>query len=461
LRGGLAGIVPADDISKLAGEGKVAITGRIDSLPEIRMRGRREKIAFVLSVQAVEIRGRTERRQGKVQVSVFNSGADLQYGNRVRLFGELRVPPAAAGPGQFDYRKYLANRGIRRIFMAFGKRSMRVLGEGDSSFLKKIFLFRTAILRKIDTSLPFPENQILSALLVGARKGIPQEISDDFVKTGTTHILAVSGMNVSIVSGFIYLLLRLCFIPRRLNALFCLLFIGAYVLLSGCNAPVARAGIMGGLLMLGLFLEKESELANSLAIAFFILLFANPGNLWACDFQLSFLSVLGIHFFGPRLENECLIDQDGKKEAATPLRRLGRFYRDILWVTFAAMLGTWPLLLYYFRLFSPVSFLANLAILPPMNFATFAGFLVLPFLFLWEKAGVLLGILPLGAIYLSVRCTHWLAGVPFGHFYLPAFGTGILWLYYGLFFPGMLLLRARFVRLWKARASAKKTPSAY
>lgn len=456
LREGLTRIIPRDDISNFFPEGKGAITGRVESIPEIRMKGRREKISFVMSVQSVSFGGEQALRSGKVQVSFFNSRADLEYGDRVRLYGELRIPPAATFPGEFDYRKYLENRGIRRIFFGFGGRSVSVLGKSGDSIFKRVFSVRSAILKKLDSALPFPENQILAALVVGARKGIPEGITEDFRRTGTTHILAVSGMNVSIVSGFIFLLLRLCFIPRRLNALLSLFFIGIYVLLSGCNAPVARAGIMGAILMFGLFLEKESELANSLAIAFFILLFVNPGNLWACDFQLSFLSVLGIFLFGPGFTNECLIDEHGRRERPSVWRRIGRFYLDILRVTLAAMIATWPLLVYYFRLFSPVSFPANMLILPFMNFATFAGFLILPVLFIFERAGVLLAFFPLAAVRLSIECDHWLARIPFGHFYFPPVPAGVLWIYYGGFLP-LLALSGRKIRaVLKRRAEAKK-----
>jgi len=451
-REGLERRLPPEDISKFPCAAKEILTGTVSSAPEIRRKGRREQVSFVLNAQGALSGGKTEMRSGRVQVFLFNPGRRLEFGDCVKISGELKIPPGASGKGQFSYRAYLEVKGIRRVFYGYGRGGLSYLERGRPSLIKNMYRVREAVESCLERHFPFPEREILKALLIGARKNIPPGITSDFSKTGTTHILAVSGMNVSIVSGFAYFLLRLCFLPRRVNAGFCLAFIAFYAFLAGFNSPVARAGIMGAILMAGLIFEKDSELLNSLAIALFILLFLNPLNLWALDLQLSFLCILSIFLFGFPLQNECLVREEGGIGRPSPARRILRFYAEILWMTVAATLGTWPLILCYFHIFAPSALIANILVVPLMNFATFAGFLVLPFLFIPGIPVPILTFFPLWAIRLSVWINHALSFVPFGHFYFYSLPEAFVWAYYGILFPASFYLRARFWRRGKARA---------
>lgn len=445
-REGLERRIPPEDISSFAPQTKEILLGVISTAPEIRRKGKREQSSFALKLRGSFRDGKLEKRSGKIQVFIFNSGRRFEFGDIVKISGELKIPPSASGTGGFSYRAYLETKGIRRVFYGYGRGSVLSVEKGLLSFNKRVLRIRDSVEARLEKHFPFPEREILKALLIGARRNIPSQISADFSKTGTTHILAVSGMNVSIVSGFAYFLLRLCFLPRRINACLCLVFIGFYVFLAGCNPPVARAGIMGGILMTGLIFEKDSELLNSLAIALFVLLFLNPLNLWALDLQLSFLCILSIFFFAFSVKNECLVQENGSAQKTSPARRILRFYAEIFRMTFAATLGTWPLILYYFHIFAPSAFIANILVVPLMNFATFTGFLALPFLFLFGDRASFLAFFPLWAIRLSTWINHGLAAIPFGHFYFYSFPRILVWGYYGIGFPAFLYFRTRF---WK------------
>ena len=263
------------------------------------------------------------------------------------------------------------------------------------------------------------------------------------------HILAVSGLNVSIVGGLLYFLMRLAGFPQKLNAFISLIFVSIYVLISGYNAPVLRAGIMGAILMGGLLIERESEILNSLGIAFFALLFFKPQNLFLPGFQLSFLSVLAILLIVPRFN----IESFGTEKNLLGVRRRSfwrgvlRFYLSIFLATAAATVGTLPLVLYYFRIASPISFLANLSIVPLMNLATFSGFLILPSLFAPDWVGACLKWLPLLSVKVSLVLNHLLARIPFASFYVPSLPMYLLWIYYGVILVFFLLPRERRKRL--------------
>ncbi len=429
---GLDRSLPNDHIARFEETGKMVISGKILSLPEVSKKGKREMISFVLDLRDLYYRKELKKVSGKIQVFLFNPNTALEYGDEVRLWGELKTPEAKSNPGQFDYRRYLENEKIHRIFMGFGSRSVKLLQKGKPSFLKWVFRVRLAIKERIDYLFSFPENEVLSALLIGMRKKIPESIQDDFARTGTTHILAVSGLNVSIVGGLLYFLMRLMRLPRKLNALVSLVCVTVYVLISGYNAPVMRAGIMGGILMGGLLIDKESDLLNSLAIAFFALLFFKPQNLFSAGFQLSFISVFAIFLVVPPLKNNWFAEKKILTLTAKPsfFRKISRFYQDIFLATVAASLGTFPLILYYFRIASPISLLANLAIVPLMNFATFVGFLALPLLFASGKVSFPLILATKLAIKVSLLMNHLLAKIPFASFYFPSPPLYVLWVYY-------------------------------
>ncbi len=334
--------LPANSIIFFQSTSRVSVTGKVDSLPEITRNGRRETISFVLSVSGLQSGDFSRAVQGRVQVFLMNSRARPAFHDEMRLEGFLEAPEEARYPGQFDYRRYLASRKIQLIFKGYGRRSVRCLKKGNGSILSLILKTRETIKRHIDRYFPFPEREVISALLIGFQNRIPQPIWDDFARTGTAHLLAVSGLNVSIVGGLLYFFLRL-FLPRKWNAFFSLLLVGFYAAISGASAPVLRAAIMGGLLFAGLLIEKDTELLNSLAVAFFFLMVFDTENLFSAGFQLSFLSVLGIFIFMPWVRAGTAGSKQKRGTALFIFQKVTGFFADILTATFAATLATLPL----------------------------------------------------------------------------------------------------------------------
>jgi len=424
-------ILPQDHISNQALSGKAVFNGKIRTSPEIKIKGRRRITSFELELASVERQGENRSVKGRVLVYGFNVREGLDYGDSVRIYAEAKPPKGAVNPGQFDYRRYLAQRKITRTLYAFGSRGIDVDRKGGPSLFGAIFHLRTWFKDVIDRTFPFPEREILAALVIGMRKQIPERIKEDYARTGTTHVLAVSGLNVSIVGGLVFLLFRLAGLPQKLNALLSLLFIMVYVVLSGGNPPVFRAGIMGVILMLGILIEKKSDLRNSLAFAFFLLLFLRPQNLFSADFQLSFLCVSAIAILVPRIKNECFIEEKGRRRAPSFWRSMLSFYQNIFLATVAATLGTFPLILYYFHLASPVSLIANVAIVPLVNLATFSGFLLLP-LAAFSDHFRILTVIPLVAIKIALVINRFLASLPWASFYLPSPPVWVLGLYYSV-----------------------------
>ena len=175
------------------------------------------------------------------------AGSDWQYGDRLRLRGRLETPPEDE---EFSYRDYLARQGVYS-YMRYAA-AERVGVKQGNYLLAAIYALRERALEMVYRLFPDPEASLLAGILLGVESGIPADVKQAFQDTGTAHVIAISGFNISILGGlFALLFLRLLGNRRRfLAASLSLLAIGFYTLLVGAGASVVRAAIMG---VLGLF----------------------------------------------------------------------------------------------------------------------------------------------------------------------------------------------------------------
>ncbi len=222
----------------------------------------------------------------------------------------------------------------------------------------------TAVLGRM---LPEPHAGLLAGILFGTRASLTRELTDAFITTGTMHIIALSGQNVSIVSSFVATVLTKV-VSRRIASLLTLLALAGYLWFVGPSSSLVRAVIMGSLTILAVIFGKRNWSLLSLVLAVALMLLLNP--LWIGDlgFQLSVLATLGIILFG------------GKET---------RIVLTELRITLAAQLFTTPLIFLVFRRLSLVAPIANVAIGWTMPFlmilgwaAAIGGYLSLPLGFL-------------------------------------------------------------------------------
>jgi len=340
-------------VSHFAEEGAWAsVEGRVDSLPLIKEKGKRRVHSFVLEARNLFQSGKLFETTGKVQVFLFNPAETAPFGSRVRIRGKLLRAKTPRNPGEFDYRKFLQDQGIHVVMEGYGERSIRILS-GPAKALTPVALIqklREASSRRLDSLFQSPVNQLLKALILGIRKDLPEEIRDDFVKTGTAHLVAISGMNITLVAGSLFLFALVLGLPQKGAAMAGLLAAVGYVFVSGAGIPVVRAGWMAGLFFTGVLLEREKDFLNSLFFAFFIILAFDPRALFQAGFQLSFLSVLSLVLF------------TSKDEAR------GEWLQ-----TLTVLAGTFPLCILYFNVFSWTSIAANALAIPFFNLGVLGG----------------------------------------------------------------------------------------
>jgi competence protein ComEC len=390
-------------VEKWAGAGKIHLEGVVISVPQIQKAGRREKISFVLASRNLNRRheGRSEQLdvRGKAQVFLFQSGVLPEYGDHVRIWCDLVAPPPAMNPGNFDYQKYLEQRSIRVICQGYGKKCLKILKtHSHDHFIHWLAKARNYLRERIDSLFERPYAVLFKALILGDRKEIPSALNNDFMKSGTSHLIAISGMNIALVIGSFYVFLIVCHLPQKMAACAGLLGTFAYVLIAGGDVPVARAGWMAGVMFLSLLFERERNSLNTFFLAYSILIIVDPKSMTYISFQLSFLSVFA------------LIIMLRGMTGSLP-------WAEAFLQTIAASLGTFPLVIFYFNLFSPASIFANLLAIPFFHLALLSTFLALI-----VGAIPVIGNVAVRTAQFCLQCgLHWIhfwTQVPWGYFYL-------------------------------------------
>ena len=446
-------IVPAQDISNPVFHGRGSLQGRVVSEVDQKSKGKKEIASFTVEADSWWRKQDKALVTGKVRVTLLNAGMIPSYGDEVRIRGTLSFPKSAMNPGEFDYRNYLEKQNIRASFLGFGKKSLRIfnphpsfsLGKGEGlevRVIRKIFDLRRAIHDCVYQLVRAPERDILLSLITGERANIPREITDDFVKTGTVHVLAISGFQVSLVAGLTFLALRGLGIPIRLAAFIAGTVLVFYVPLAGWQLPVQRAGIMGLVVMGSVMLSRASDVISSLFLAFFVLLLINPNSLYSIAFQLSFISVLSILGFIPKMNEWLWMNPDSHDahENDSWLAKIVRSCKVLFASTLAATLGTWPLVLYYFHVLSLTSLLANFFIVPLTTLALFSLIIVLGISLVWMPLAGFLVYVPSFLVKVSIQAVHFMAQFPIGYLYLPSPHWSVVLLYYvflGLYILGV------------------------
>jgi competence protein ComEC len=218
---------------------------------------------------------------------------------------------------------------------------------------------------RLATLFPGPPGQFLLGILLGQRDGLPDDLTQAFQRTGTTHVLALSGYNTSLVLGLVIAVLgrRPAAVVASLGVLAC------FVVMVGPAASVLRAALMGGFLLLGRVFGRPQAAGRALLVTAAGLLLVRPWSLrYDVGFDLSFLATAGILYFEPPLAHR--------------FRRLPGFCRDALAVTLAAGLPTMPVIAGVFGLTSLIAPLANLVVVPlvPVLMAAGAGVTLISFI---------------------------------------------------------------------------------
>jgi competence protein ComEC len=292
-----------------------------------------------------------------------NLSQEFFYGDEVAIEGKIEE---AKNFSDFDYKGYLE---MKNIYALSNRPKVLILHSHRLNFFKeKVLRIKHAFVERVSNMLAEPEKSLLLGILIGAKKTLPSDITEAFNRAGLSHLIAVSGFNISIIVGA--LSYAAWVIGRRYSFWLSIFFIIAFTILTGASASVLRASLMGFLLLLALRHGRLYAITPSLLFTAGVMVLINPKILvWDVGFQLSFLATAGIVYGVPVLQK--------LTERWVELK----FLKDIFVTTLCAIVATLPLLLFKFGQLSVIAILANLIILPFIPLVMAIGFLsVLPFL---------------------------------------------------------------------------------
>lgn len=435
------------DLRRVVGaEPKLAtVRGVITETPSLRVYEMGESPAWRtlarIEVSAVRLdKGDWQPAAGRIATATPGMLTNLFGGQEVEIFGVLAYPKQPIAEGTFDYRAFLAEQRIYYHLQAESEQDWELMASPKTAPLAD--RFRNWGRRALARGLPVEDESLRLewALTLGWKTALDEESSEPFIKAATYHIFAVDGLRMAIVFGILFGLLRALSVPRAVCGAVLLPVIWFYVALTGWPASAIRATVMLSVIIVGWVLKRPSNLINSLFAAAAIILIWDPQQLFQAGFQLSFVVVLCMILMLPPL-----IAFAHRPFAPDPLvperlrRRWPRFVSvpaafcgDLLFTSFAAWVGSIPLVAYYFNIVTPVSTPANVLAVPLCALVLISNLasllvaaIVPPVAVLFNQAGWFL----MECIRVS---SLWFADWPKAWFYVAAPGLLTTLLYYTL-----------------------------
>lgn len=352
---------------------------------------------------------------------------DWKYGDRVRLQGELLLPPEG---DEFSYREYLARQGIHAFMQPM--RADRLLRNQGQAALGWIYALRRRALAMVYQLYPDPEASLLAGILLGVESQIPAAVQDAFRATGTSHIIAISGFNITILAGLFFLVAQR-FTGRWWGAVLAILGIGLYTILVGSGPAVVRAAIMGGLALFARQVGRRQDGINTLVFVAALMAIADPNVLWDIGFQLSFMATLGLILYAEPL-SRWFVRLSSRFTTPQRSARIAGPVGEFLLFTFAAQLTTLPVMVYHFRQVSLSSLVANPLILPIQPGVMVLGGLALVFGMFYQPLGQLAAYLAWPFVVFTIRVVEVIAGLGSGVWHLGGMTAGVVLLFYTILF---------------------------
>ncbi|MCE5180119.1 MAG: ComEC family competence protein [Porphyromonadaceae bacterium] len=301
----------------------------------------------------------------KLYLAQDSASRELKPADEIIFYARIQPFRNFGNPDDFDYVQYMKIKGFtgstyipESDWQKTGRQSHAITPQSQRLRLKALTMYRSLIDNKDACAF-------ISALTLGYRGDLSDDIQEAFRASGTAHVLAVSGLHV----GIIYMIISLMFsfLGKSgwrfiLRQSLVILTLWIYVFLAGGSASVMRAAIMLSFFCLGNMINQRGFTYNTLAAAAFFILLFNPFSLFDISFQMSFSAVAAILYFQPKLY-----------ALYKPKGRIKKYVWDLFTVSTAAQLGVFPLVLYYFGTFPTWFFITNLLVVPLIGIIIYAS----------------------------------------------------------------------------------------
>jgi ComEC/Rec2-related protein len=443
-------IISPNDLRRIVGDQTefISVHGTLVRTPQIKIAERKgsETEHSLTQIHVTKITGDEgwQPASGDIMVSTPAALTNHFTGQSVEISGIIDRPAPALAEGLFDYRAYLATRGI--FYELRATTNHWQLREPILSQPPLTDRFLDGSKRILALGLPDDEAlHLLWAMTLGWRTAFTGDIGDPFLRAGTMHLFAIDGLRIALLSGMIVTLLRVVRLSRAWCGAIAIPAIWFYTAATGWEPSAVRASIMMTIVLGGWALKRPSDLVNSLAAAAFLILLWDPRQLFEASFQLSFFVMLTIGLLLPplnqytdaRLQHDPLLPEPLVPKWQRALLYLARMLARYFSLSLAAWLGSIPLSAMYFHLFSPISPLANLVAVPLGTFAIMAnlGALICG---TWLPA---LTVLFNNAAWFFMTAMTWVSEestkIPGSYFYVQSWSWISVGIYYGVLIIGL------------------------
>lgn len=355
--------IPAYDANSLSfyNDKKQSIHGVIAGEPDIRQ----DAVHYIVKAKTLRSGGQWQEVSGKIAVKM-PLYPRYTYGQNILIDCNLKTPQLIEG---FHYEKYLATYGVWSVCEA--SHIQVESGTSGNPLLRALFSFKSKCAENISRLWHEPYASFVAGVLYGYRGGLGT-LSTDFNRTGVTHIVAVSGFNITIIASVFAATLLYLLVPRKKAFWIVSFAILLFVLFTGVSGSAVRAAVMALLVLISRQLGRTSRMDNVLALTVALMSLFNPFTLiWDLGFQLSFLSTCGLVYLSPHLQKY--------------FSRVPTFLnlQESVTATLAAMIFTLPLILFEFGRLSVIALLVNVLVVPVVLFIMAFGFATLFSSFIW------------------------------------------------------------------------------
>ena len=351
----------------------VTLRGELAATPTSRRAGVVERTSLRIRAESITRRGQNQPAHGTVMVTTTNQlGEDFYAGQIVEVDGLLIQPEHAKALGLYDHRESLRRRGIYFELNTDKLTRWKLIPQTSPPRRPLADRFRAWARHNLSRGLPEQDEalELLWAMSLGWRTALTGEVAAPFMRSGTMHFFAISGLHIGLVAGIFVILLRVVRVPRGWVGVVAIPLLWFYTAATGWQPSAVRATVMMTLILAAWSLKRPVNVLNSLGMAAFLILLWDPQQLFRASFQLSFAVVFSLALVMPPIVEH--LQTGVRPDPFLPRELWSRWRRWMLepsyWlvgaiaVSFCAWLASLPLIAHYFHLFNPVALLANVPV---------------------------------------------------------------------------------------------------
>ena len=356
----------SDYLQAIAPINNITVIGQVETLPSSASE---DYTKFTLRTEKLLIKGEKPKEiKTKTLVTLLTKAEiynNIEIGDKLSLTGRLVKTKPASNPSEFCYSTYLKFQQIHsRLYVQDCNFSiLEKPKHGVFGFLASLNRIRNKIINLHSENIKSPELELLGGIVFGDDAVTPTpEMKTSFQHSGLTHIIAASGMNVSMIFGMWFFLSQILRLNYRVSIFIGMLSVICYTCMTGFGPPVLRASLMLLLILFGKMLDRKAESVSLLFIVAFLMLLFSPSMITNIGFQLSFSVTLGLLLTCPLIFDKIK-------------NKIVNLLASFVFVPIIAQFFAAPVQMFYFNSFSPYSILANISVVPTLSVVSFLGFL--------------------------------------------------------------------------------------